>query len=184
MNDFQARTQQEMLNMMSSVTGFLTVLPAAIASSSLVAGGIGAMNIMYVTVTGRTREIGLRMAIGAKNRDILRQLLCESTILSLIGGVIGIFPGMALPYVASWVISRPFVVSAMSISVSFVVCAATGVFFGWRPARKAASPDPINALRYERGCSSTKRSGFAIRRFFRSIGGYSDKKSLPLLLKA
>jgi putative ABC transport system permease protein len=148
-DDFQVRTQQEMLNMMNSVTGFLTVLLAAIASISLVVGGIGIMNIMYVTVTERTREIGLRMAIGAKNKDILRQFLFESTILSLIGGVIGIFLGLALSYVASWILSWPFMVSGVSISASFLVCAATGVFFGWYPARKAASLDPINALRYE-----------------------------------
>ncbi|MDR2814800.1 MAG: ABC transporter permease [Prevotellaceae bacterium] len=148
-DDFQVRTQQEMLNMMNSVTGFLTALLAAIASISLVVGGIGIMNIMYVTVTERTREIGLRMAIGAKNRDILRQFLFESTILSLIGGVIGIFLGLALSYVASWILSWPFMVSGTSISVSFLVCAATGVFFGWYPARRAASLDPINALRYE-----------------------------------
>jgi putative ABC transport system permease protein len=89
------------------------------------------------------------MAIGAKNKDILRQFLFESTILSLIGGVIGIFFGLALSYIASWILSWPFMVSGMSISVSFLVCAATGVFFGWYPARKAASLDPINALRYE-----------------------------------
>jgi putative ABC transport system permease protein len=148
-DDFQVRTQQEMLNMMNSVTGFLTVLLAAIASISLVVGGIGIMNIMYVTVTERTREIGLRMSIGARNNDILRQFLFESTILSLIGGVIGIFFGLLLSYAVSSFLNWPFMVSGMSISVSFLVCAATGIFFGWYPARKAASLDPINALRYE-----------------------------------
>jgi putative ABC transport system permease protein len=148
-DDFQVRTQQEMLNMMNSITGFLTVLLAAIASISLVVGGIGIMNIMYVTVTERTREIGLRMSIGAKNSDILRQFLFESTILSLIGGVIGIFFGLLLSYTVSSFLNWPFMVSGMSISVSFLVCAATGIFFGWYPARKAASLDPINALRYE-----------------------------------
>ena len=148
-DDFQVRTQQEMLNMMNSVTGFLTVLLAAIASISLVVGGIGIMNIMYVTVTERTREIGLRMSIGAKNGDILRQFLFESTILSLIGGVIGIFFGLLLSYAVSSFLNWPFMVSGMSISLSFLVCAATGIFFGWYPARKAASLDPINALRYE-----------------------------------
>jgi putative ABC transport system permease protein len=148
-DDFQVRTQQEMLNMMNSITGFLTVLLAAIASISLVVGGIGIMNIMYVTVTERTREIGLRMSIGAKNNDILRQFLFESTILSLIGGVIGIVAGLLLSYGVSSFLNWPFMVSGMSISISFLVCAATGIFFGWYPARKAASLDPINALRYE-----------------------------------
>ena len=148
-DDFQVRTQQEMLNMMNSVTGFLTVLLAAIASISLVVGGIGIMNIMYVTVTERTREIGLRMSIGAKNGDILRQFLFESTILSLVGGVIGIVFGLLLSYAVSSFLNWPFMVSGMSISTSFLVCAATGIFFGWYPARKAASLDPINALRYE-----------------------------------
>jgi putative ABC transport system permease protein len=148
-DDFQVRTQQEMLNMMKSVTGFLTVLLAAIASISLVVGGIGIMNIMYVTVTERTREIGLRMSIGAKNSDILRQFLFESTILSLIGGMIGIFVGLWLSYGVSSFLNWPFIVSGMSVGLSFLVCAATGIFFGWYPARKAASLDPINALRYE-----------------------------------
>ncbi|MDL2252029.1 ABC transporter permease [Odoribacter sp. OttesenSCG-928-J03] len=148
-DDFQVRTQQEMLQMMNSVSGFLTVLLAAIASISLVVGGIGIMNIMYVTVTERTREIGLRMSIGAKNKDILLQFLFESTILSLIGGIIGIVFGLALSYGASAALGWPFMVSPMSVSVSFFVCAATGIFFGWYPAKKAASLDPITALRYE-----------------------------------
>lgn len=148
-NDFQVRTQQEMLNMMNSVTGFLTILLAAIASISLVVGGIGIMNIMYVTVTERTREIGLRMSIGAKNKDILRQFLFESTILSLIGGIIGIIFGLLLSYIASSLLNWPFMLSVTAIALSFLVCAATGIFFGWYPAKKAASLDPINALRYE-----------------------------------
>lgn len=148
-SDFQVRTQQEMLEMMNSVTGFLTVLLAAIASISLVVGGIGIMNIMYVTVTERTKEIGLRMSIGAHNQDILLQFLCESTILSLIGGLIGIVFGLILSYVASSLLSWPFIVSVPAVGISFIVCAATGIFFGWYPAKKAASLDPINALRYE-----------------------------------
>jgi putative ABC transport system permease protein len=147
--DYQVRSQQEMLEMMDSVTGFLTVLLAAIASISLLVGGIGVMNIMYVTVTERIKEIGLRMAIGAKNRDILLQFLCESIILSLIGGIIGILLGLLLSYVASKSLNWPFVISAFSVVVSFLVCAATGIFFGWYPAKKAAALDPINALRYE-----------------------------------
>jgi putative ABC transport system permease protein len=148
-NDFEVRTQAEMLEMMTSVTGFLTILLAAIASISLIVGGIGIMNIMYVTVTERIKEIGLRMSIGAKNRDILLQFLCESIILSLIGGVIGIFLGLLISYVASASLNWPFAVSMFSVGISFLVCAATGIFFGWYPAKKAASLDPIVALRYE-----------------------------------
>ena len=148
-NDFDVRTQQEMLNMMNSISGFLTVLLAAIASISLIVGGIGIMNIMYVTVTERTKEIGLRMSIGAHNKDILMQFLCESTILSLIGGIIGILFGLALSLLISEMLGWPFIVSSPAVGISFVVCAATGIFFGWYPAKKAASLDPINALRYE-----------------------------------
>ena len=148
-NDFMVRTQQEMLEMLNSVTGFLTALLAAIASISLVVGGIGIMNIMYVTVTERTKEIGLRMSIGARNSDIKLQFLTESTILSLIGGLIGIIFGLLLSYGASSLLNWPFVLSVQAVVMSFVVCAATGIFFGWYPAKKAASLDPINALRYE-----------------------------------
>jgi putative ABC transport system permease protein len=147
--DYQVRSQQEILEMMDSVTGFLTILLAAIASISLLVGGIGIMNIMYVTVTERIKEIGLRMAIGAKNKDILMQFLCESIILSLIGGIIGILFGLSLSFAASKGLNWPFVISTPSVGLSFLVCAATGIFFGWYPAKKAASLDPINALRYE-----------------------------------
>jgi len=148
-DDFQVRTQQEMLEMLNTVTGFLTVLLAAIASISLIVGGIGIMNIMYVTVTERTKEIGLRMSIGARSGDIKLQFLTESTILSLIGGIIGIIFGLALSYGVSAILSWPYVVSLQAVALSFAVCAATGIFFGWYPAKKAASLDPINALRYE-----------------------------------
>ena len=107
------------------------------------------MNIMYVSVTERTKEIGLRMAIGAHNRDIKLQFLCESVILSLIGGVIGIIFGLIIAYVASKFMNMPYVVSEMAIFASFLVCALTGIFFGWYPAKKAANMDPISALRYE-----------------------------------
>ena len=134
---------------MSSVTQMLTMLLAAIASISLIVGGIGIMKIKYVTVTERTKEIGLRMAIGAQNRDIMLQFLSESVILSLIGGVIGIILGLILSYALSHILSWPYVVSQTAIMVSFLVCAATGIFFGWYPAKKAANMDPIAALRYE-----------------------------------
>ena len=148
-DDFDLRTQEELLSTMSSVTQMLTMLLAAIASISLIVGGIGIMNIMYVTVTERTKEIGLRMAIGAQNRDIMLQFLSESVILSLIGGVIGIILGLILSYALSHILSWPYVVSQTAIMVSFLVCAATGIFFGWYPAKKAANMDPIAALRYE-----------------------------------
>jgi putative ABC transport system permease protein len=148
-DDFDIRTQEELVSTISSITGLMTTLLAAIASISLVVGGIGIMNIMYVTVTERTKEIGLRMAIGAHNRDIKLQFLCESVILSLIGGVIGIIFGLIISYVASKLLNMPFVVSEMAIVASFFVCALTGIFFGWYPAKKAANMDPISALRYE-----------------------------------
>ena len=148
-DDFDIRTQEELVSTISSVTSLMTTLLAAIASISLVVGGIGIMNIMYVTVTERTKEIGLRMAIGAHNRDIKLQFLCESVILSLIGGVIGIIFGLIISYVASKLLNMPYVVSEMAIVASFVVCALTGIFFGWYPAKKAANMDPISALRYE-----------------------------------
>lgn len=148
-NDFDVRTQSEMLNMMTSITGFLTALLAAIASISLIVGGIGIMNIMYVTVTERTKEIGLRMSIGARGKDIMMQFLAESTILSLIGGVIGVILGILVSYVVTTALNWPFIISQKAVLVSFFVCAATGIFFGWYPAKKAANLDPINALRYE-----------------------------------
>ncbi len=148
-DDFEVRTQQQMLDMLSSVTGMLTLLLAAIAAISLLVGGIGIMNIMYVTVTERTREIGLRMAVGARNNDILKQFLFESSIMSLAGGVIGMVFGVGLSYIASYFLGWPFVLNFITMGISFFVCAAIGIFFGWYPARKAANLDPINALRYE-----------------------------------
>ncbi len=148
-DDFEVRTQQQMLNMLSTVTDMLTILLAAIAAISLLVGGIGIMNIMYVTVTERTREIGLRMAVGAKNKDILKQFLFESTILSIAGGITGMVFGVGLSFAASTLLDWTFVLSVPTMAVSFVVCAAIGMFFGWYPARKASNLDPINALRYE-----------------------------------
>ncbi|MCK9292202.1 MAG: ABC transporter permease [Bacteroidales bacterium] len=148
-DDFEVRTQQQILDMLSSVTGMLTLLLAAIAAISLLVGGIGIMNIMYVTVTERTREIGLRMAVGARNNDILKQFLFESSIMSLAGGMIGMAFGIGLSYIASYFLGWPFVLNLITMGISFFVCAAIGIFFGWYPARKASNLDPINALRYE-----------------------------------
>jgi putative ABC transport system permease protein len=148
-DDFEVSTQQELLEKLSNVSGMLAMLLAAIASLSLIVGGIGIMNIMYVTVTERTKEIGLRMSIGARSRDIKLQFLTESTILSLIGGIIGIIAGLSLHYSVTMVIDKAFVVSYQAIFIAFAVCVATGIFFGWYPARKAAALDPIVALRYE-----------------------------------
>jgi putative ABC transport system permease protein len=124
-------------------------LLGAIAGISLLVGGIGIMNIMYVSVTERTREIGLRMAIGGKGRDILMQFLAESMLLSITGGVIGIFLGIAASKIIGSTMSWPVVVLPSSEVLSFAVCTIIGIFFGWYPAKKAASLDPIDALRYE-----------------------------------
>lgn len=146
---FSVNTQQEILDMVSSTSDMLTMLLSAIAGISLFVGGIGIMNIMFVSVTERTREIGLRMAIGARGRDILMQFLFEAILISLIGGGIGIALGLAAGSAVAVFANWPVSVSPMSIVLSFGVCTATGVFFGWYPARKASRLDPIEALRYE-----------------------------------
>ena len=148
-DDFEVRTQQEMLEMMSSMTGMITTVLVAIALISLLVGCIGIMNIMYVTVTERTKEIGLRMSIGAKNSAILMQFLTESIILSLIGGVIGLLLGLLLSYVVSLAMSMPYIVNVPWMFISFVSCAILGLISGFFPALKASRTDPINALRYE-----------------------------------
>ena len=148
-DDFEVRTQQEMLEMMTSMTSMITTVLIAIALISLLVGVIGIMNIMYVTVTERTKEIGLRMSIGAKNAAILMQFLTESIILSLIGGVLGLLLGIALSYVVALVMSLPFVINVLWMVISFVSCAILGLIAGFFPALKASRTDPINALRYE-----------------------------------
>ena len=148
-NDFEVRTQQEMLEMMTSMTGMITTVLIAIALISLLVGCIGIMNIMYVTVTERTKEIGLRMSIGAKNAAILMQFLTESIILSLIGGIFGMLLGVGLSYVVALAMSLPFVINSVWMVISFVSCAILGLISGFFPALKASRTDPINALRYE-----------------------------------
>lgn len=149
MDPFRIHTQEEMLEMITSTSNLLSAVLTAIAGISLLVGGIGIMNIMYVSVTERTREIGLRMAIGARGRDILLQFLFESVIISLLGGFIGIMIGCLASFCVQVFLKWPMMVSPTSIVVSFGVCFATGVFFGWYPARKASRLDPIEALRFE-----------------------------------
>ena len=148
-NDFMIRTQQELSEILDTTTNLLTTLLACIAGISLLVGGIGIMNIMYVSVTERTREIGLRMSVGARGIDILAQFLIEAILISITGGIIGILMGCgacaAVKYLAHW----PVAIQLWSVVLSFLVCTFTGVFFGWYPAKKAAALDPIDALRYE-----------------------------------
>lgn len=148
-DDFTIRSQQELSSMLTSATDMMTVLLAAVASISLVVGGIGIMNIMYVSVTERTREIGLRMSIGAKGIDILAQFLIESVLISVTGGLIGVFLGVGSSLLVNIVAHFPIYIQPWSVLLSFIVCTATGIFFGWYPAKKAALLDPIEAIRYE-----------------------------------
>lgn len=148
-DDFQVRTMAELISALSSTSNLLTILLTAIAGISLVIGGIGIMNIMYVSVTERTREIGLRMSIGARGIDILMQFLIEAIMISITGGIIGVILGISSAKLITMFLSWPTLVSESSIVLSFLVCAATGVFFGYYPAQKASRLDPIEALRYE-----------------------------------
>ncbi len=148
-DDFTIRTQQELSSMLNSTTDLMTTLLACIAGISLVVGGIGIMNIMYVSVTERTREIGLRMSVGARGVDILSQFLIESILISITGGLIGVVLGCGASFIIKTVAHWPVFIQPWSVLLSFAVCTLTGVFFGWYPAKKAADLDPIEALRYE-----------------------------------
>ena len=148
-DDFTIRSMQELSTMLTSTTDIMTTLLAAVAGISLLVGGIGIMNIMYVSVTERTREIGLRMSIGAKGIDILAQFLIESILISVTGGLIGVLVGVGAAVVVNVVAHFPIYIQPWSVLLSFLVCTVTGIFFGWYPAKKAAQLDPIEAIRYE-----------------------------------
>ncbi len=148
-DDFNVRSQQELSSMLTSTTDMMTILLACIAGISLLVGGIGIMNIMYVSVKERTREIGLRMSIGAKGSDILTQFLIEAALISFTGGIIGVVFGIGSSYMVKIIFSWPVSIQTYSVFLSFIVCTLIGVFFGWYPAKNASELDPIEALRYE-----------------------------------
>ena len=148
-DDFNIRSQEELASMMNSTTDMMTILLGCVAGISLIVGGIGIMNIMYVSVTERTREIGLRMSVGARGVDILNQFLIEAILLSITGGVIGVLLGVGASYAVKLIAHWPIYIQPWSVLLSFAVCSFTGVFFGWYPAKKAAQLDPIEAIRYE-----------------------------------
>ena len=148
-DNFTIRSQQEMAEMMNSTSDTMTVLLLVVACISLIVGGIGIMNIMYVSVTERTKEIGLRMSVGARGVDILNQFLIESVLLSVTGGIIGVVVGVGAAVGINVFAHWPIQIQPWSVLLSFAVCSATGIFFGWYPAKKAASLDPIEAIRYE-----------------------------------
>lgn len=147
--DFRIMNQEDLLSTVTEVSGTMTALLSGIAAISLIVGGIGIMNIMLVTVTERTREIGLRKALGAKKKTIITQFLTESAILTFVGGIIGIVVGIAASFVYSRMSSSIFTISSTSVVLAFVVSVAIGILFGWYPARKASNLQPIEALRYE-----------------------------------
>jgi putative ABC transport system permease protein len=148
-NDFTVRSQKEILTTLSSTSQMMTILLVTIAAFSLLVGGIGIMNIMYVSVKERTKEIGLRLSIGAKGKDILKQFLLEAMLISVTGGAIGLVLGISGSLAVTKFLNWPILITFNSIILSFMVCSFTGIFFGWYPAYKASKLDPINALRYE-----------------------------------
>lgn len=148
-DDFTIRSQEELSKMLNSTTDMMTILLACVAGISLLVGGIGIMNIMYVSVTERTREIGLRMSIGAKGRDILAQFLIEAILISVTGGLIGVIFGTGTSLIVNKLFMFPIYIQMWSVILSFAVCTVTGIFFGWYPAQKASDLDPIEAIRYE-----------------------------------
>ena len=148
-DDFTIRSQEEMASMMNSTMNLLTILLGSVAGISLFVGGIGIMNIMYVSVTERTKEIGLRMSVGARGVDILSQFLIEAALLSVAGGIIGVLMGIGAAYIIKVAAHMPIYIQMWSIIMSFGVCTFIGIFFGWYPAKKAANMDPIEAIRYE-----------------------------------
>jgi putative ABC transport system permease protein len=148
-DDFTIRSMEEISSMMTSVTNLLTILLASVAGISLLVGGIGIMNIMYVSVTERTREIGLRMSIGARGMDILAQFLIEAILISITGGAIGVLSGIGAAQAVNVIANFPVSIQVWTVFLAFAVCTVTSVFFGWYPAQKAAKLDPIEAIRYE-----------------------------------
>lgn len=148
-DDFNIRSQEEISSMMNSTMSTITILLGSVAGISLLVGGIGIMNIMYVSVTERTREIGLRMSVGARGIDILNQFLIEAILLSVTGGIIGVILRVSLSLSLNYFFHIATQIEPWSIIMSFAVCTFTGVFFGWYPAKKAARLDPIEAIRYE-----------------------------------
>ena len=148
-DDFSIRSQEEISSMMNSTMSTITILLGSVAGISLIVGGIGIMNIMYVSVTERTREIGLRMSVGARGIDILNQFLIEAILLSVTGGIIGVILGVGISVSLQQFMHVATQIEPWSIIMSFAVCTFTGVFFGWYPAKKAARLDPIEAIRYE-----------------------------------
>jgi putative ABC transport system permease protein len=148
-DDFSVRTFEEMMSVMTSTTSTMTYLLASVAAASLLVGGIGIMNIMLVSVTERTREVGLRRSLGARRRDVLRQFLAEALALGLLGGAIGVVTGFAVSEGLSQMLNWSTKVSFESVSLSFGFAAAVGAFFGFYPARRAAALNPTEALRYE-----------------------------------
>ncbi|MBR5907099.1 MAG: ABC transporter permease [Bacteroidales bacterium] len=148
-DNFNVRSQEELSSMMTSTTSLMTILLACVAGISLVVGGIGIMNIMFVSVTERTKEIGLRMSVGARGKDILTQFLIEAIMISITGGVIGVLLGILAAYGVKFFAGWPIAIQPISVVMSFAVCSITGIFFGWYPAKKAANLDPIEAIRYE-----------------------------------